>query len=424
MKGSIKKKLICFAAILAYSAGALFTPTLADGTDSFLNLDVLLEQRQETAEKTEQVTPPKQTAAEDFTDISENDWFYPYLEYLVSQNLIKGVTQTEFVPDGNFSYAECSTVITRYLGLEEEAARYKTKLEKDYGIKSTIWYSGYFQVMKSLGLFSGYGLFETDGEWICSIDTSLSNSPITRYRFAESISQSFELDSSLEARNIYAEIGGDGREFIAGGGYNESILSEYGNYIADLEEIPEESRTDVLKAYYNGIFMGDENALFHPQNNLTRAEMAKVLATICNFSLRDRLISDGYARALSEDDVFTDKSGAEYLSFDAWRKVLEEQALNVTSDGETVEFCDGYRAPMGYAIDTYLYGTGENGSYHKLCESTLDSYSDGEFSAQINCGKVIMVLRNLNENGRVDGALSISIQDGEILEAMPTIREM
>ncbi len=420
MTGKHKKRLVCFLALLAYSAGALFTPILADSTSGF---DALLEHRENHSfAPSEQVE--KQTSLQDFTDIKQNDWFYPYLDYLVENGLIKGVTETEFQPNGNFSYAECSTVITRYLGLEKEAAEYKKHLEKEYGIKPTIWYSGYFQVMQKLGLFEGYGLFETDGKWICSIDTSLSNEPISRYRFAESISRSFELDSSLEARNIYSEIGGDGREFIAGGAYNESILSQYEEYISDFDEIPEDSRIDVLKAYYNGIFMGDEQGLFNPLNNLTRAEMAKVLATVCNYSLRERLIVDGYAPNIQKDSLFTDSLGNVSLCFDAWKEILEQEVEFVSGHDGIIEYCNGFSAPMGYAVDVYLYTRIQSGIYGISAQSTLNDFSDGEISAKTDDGRILMVLRNLVENGRTEGVIDISITDGQIEKISPMIREM
>ncbi len=422
MTGKLKKRLVCIIAFLAYTAGLLLTPIMAD-TSSANGFDALLEQR-ETSTAGIAKQESEKTIIENFTDIKQNDWFYPYLDYLVKESLIKGVTDTEFRPSGNFSYAECSTVITRYLGLEKEAAQYKKYLEKEYGIKNTIWYSGYFQVMKKLGIFEGYGLFETDGEWICSIDSEKANSPISRYNFAESISKSFELDSSLKAKNVYSETGGSGREFILGGGYKQSVLLQYEEYISDFEEIPEESREYILKAYYNGIFMGDKDRLFHPLDNLTRAEMAKVLATICDSTMRYRLIDDGYAETISESHLFYDRDGTFYLTRNKAEEILkrETEALSVSKDG--VLYKQSCESPMGYAIDTYLYRKEAENKYSLLSESSLRSFSNGEIASDITDGRVLMVLRNTNEYNRPEGVLSITFSDGSISEISTMTREM
>ena len=58
----------------------------------------------------------------DFLDVKKSDWFYSYLERLVNDGVINGKSKTEFNPTGDFSFAECSTVITRYLGLEKYAS--------------------------------------------------------------------------------------------------------------------------------------------------------------------------------------------------------------------------------------------------------------------------------------------------------------
>jgi hypothetical protein len=102
-------------------------------------------------------------------------------------------------------------------------------------------------------------------------------------------------------------------------------------FIADFDEIPQNSREKVLKAYYNGIFNGDAEGRFNPNNNLTRAEMAKVLATIKDFSLRTRLITEGYGEAVEKNMLHTDFDGVKTVKFGTWKKLLEEQAKNVTA---------------------------------------------------------------------------------------------
>ena len=169
-----------------------------------------------------------------FIDVTKDDWFYSYLEYLVDSGLINGKTESTFEPYSTFSYAECSAVIVRYLGLEDEASKRMKEISARDASLSNQWYLGYFEVLANLGIFSDYDLFEFKNGKILSVDVTLANSPVVRYRFAESISKSFELNSDIKAKNVYSELGGSGREFIVGGGYKEEILEEYKDIIDGL----------------------------------------------------------------------------------------------------------------------------------------------------------------------------------------------
>lgn len=405
--------------VLCYASGQMVFPIFAESNIDDTLFDELLAEREELSAEETNAPEKIKVSIDDFADVRENDWFYPYLEYLVSNGLINGKTPTAFEPQSTFSYAECSAVIVRYLGLEDEAAeRMKRIADEDPSMKG-VWYAGYFEVMSELGLFEDYGLFECKDGHLVSVDNIKANSPVVRYRFAESISRSFELDSSLKARNVYPEIGGSGREFIVGGGYNESILDRYENLINDFDDIPADSRRDVLKAYYNGIFNGDITGNFYPNNNLTRAEMAKVLATVCDYSLRTRLIEDGYADAVHEEFLHTDAFGVKTLRYSSSTTVLLREIENLSISNGAIEYVSSNNAPFGYAIDVYLY---ESGSLTAQC--TLHEYNDGGFRYKTDNAKVLMVLRNVAQNARVEGTLEVEVIDGDFLEARPKIRTM
>ena len=415
----IRKKLAAVLLVLCYACGQTVIPIYADSSMENTLLDELLAEREKLSENEPAVPEVKKTSIDDFNDVKTADWFYPYLEYLVTRGMINGKTPSSFEPQSTFSYAECSAVIVRYLGLEDEADKRMKQIVKRDASMQNIWYAGYFEVMAELGLFVDYGLFECKNNKLVSVETEMANMPVARYRFAESISKSFELESLLKARNVYPEIGGSGREFIAGGGYNENVLDRYEGLINDFDDIPSESRRDVLKAYYNGIFNGDITGNFYPHNNLTRAEMAKVLATVCDYSLRTRLIEDGYAEALSEEFIHTDAFGVKTLRFSSATTVLLRETENLSIVGGKVEFVSSNNAPFGYAIDTYLY---ENGKLSAQC--TLHDYNDGGFTYKTDNAKVLMVLRNVSENARVEGSIEVEIVDGEFLETKPKIRTM
>lgn len=419
----IKRHLLSLILVLAYAVGTLFSPISANNNASFI--DELLGERENAHKNTAQSTEnavKRKVKISDFADVKENDWFYPYLEYLVEKGMINGKTETTFEPNSTFSYAECSAVIVRYLGLEKEAARRQKEIVSKFPEMKNQWYVGYFDVLSSLGLFADYGLFETDGKSIVSVDKAAANSPVVRYRFAESISQSFELDSVLKAKNVFSEMGGSGREFISGGAYKKDALEMYKTYIADFEQIPEPSRENVLKAYYNGIFNGDTSGNFYPNNNLTRAEMAKVLATVSDYSLRVRLIDDKYALPVDESMLHTDAFGEKTVSFETWKELLAGEAKNVDIINGYVRYVSGTNAPDGYAIDVYLY-TKNGNQYEKSTECSLRNGKTG-FTYYTANARVLVVLRNVKEGARPEGVVQVTVSSGAVTDVKPLVREM
>lgn len=226
-------------------------------------------------------------AVKAFADVAADSWYYPYVSRLTETGVIKGITETSFAPNGTFTVAEAAAVITRYLGLDEQAENRKNAMEVLGVAGADKWYAGYVQLLYEAGVIdvTAYGC-SVMGRHI-SIDTpELLEKPVKRYEFAAFVTRSFELDGT-EIRSTVGE--GLGHEFIYSGTYDESMLEKYIPYIADYEAIPASYNYYVLKAYYNGIFNGDDAGNFNPTNNLTRAEMAKVTAVIIDNSLRTRI---------------------------------------------------------------------------------------------------------------------------------------
>lgn len=126
------------------------------------------------------------TSVTDFTDVKENDWYYPYLETLVSEKIINGKSKTIFDPNGSFSFAECSAVITRYLGLDYEAKLRKEKIDSSIG-KTSEWFSGYMQIMYELNIFDeSSNLFTLQNSFVVA-DKEKCAKPMKRHELALSL---------------------------------------------------------------------------------------------------------------------------------------------------------------------------------------------------------------------------------------------
>ncbi len=314
------------------------------------------------------------TAAEPFTDVGDDAWYYPYIAYLSENGIVKGMTETEFVPQGTFTVAEAAAVITRYLGLEEQAAVRKNAMEILDVAGADKWYAGYIQLMYEAGIMdvTQYGC-SVMGRHISIDDPAKLQTPVKRYEFAAFVTRSFELDGT----EIRASVGeGLGHEFIYDGAYDESLLEAYIPYIADYASVPSEYSYYVLKSYYNGIFNGDDLGNFNPLKNLTRAEMAKVTAVIVNPTLRERIevtpadakvpVGDGAEAPLPEECFYTDVSGNSTLlpAYTDYWLLLEAGGVKTFYDEKgipTVSYTCQTPVSGGYDYRIYHFRRGIDG---------------------------------------------------------------
>ena len=122
MNYTTKKRILCLIMVFAYCFGAVILPTNADSykndfSDESASFTDLLSQRDSQSTTGLQIQTvsalPGASHISEFTDVTQFDWYYSHLDLLVNNGIIKGKTPTTFEPDSTFSYAECSTVITR-----------------------------------------------------------------------------------------------------------------------------------------------------------------------------------------------------------------------------------------------------------------------------------------------------------------------
>lgn len=397
-----KKRIISLFWVLCYVLGSMLSPSAVS------------ENNKETVSVFQGAS-----SVSDFLDVKKDDWYYQYLEVLVSNKIINGKSKTIFDPDGSFSFAECSAVITRYLGLENEADLRKAELEKSIG-KTPEWFCGYMQIMYELNIFDeSSGLF-TLSDSLVNVNNENCSRPMKRHELACAISKSFELDGkNLRSKNLCPEISGLGHDFIVGGRYDNSYLNKYSDLINDFDTVPETSRQYVLKAYYNGIFNGDLLGNFKPNDNIKRCEIAKILAVIRDFGLRKFLIDD-YCPSASEDKLFTDGAGRKTLQYQYAGEILQSCVSRFDFNGKILSYIQPSTVPCGYAVDIYIYSLEDT----KLCKlqtqytlSDVEVYNDG-FSYEVSEGetlRAVLVLRNLMSEASVEFSLSATINDDGIV---------
>ncbi len=370
----------------------------------------------ELIEKPEIAEKPELSASK-FEDIDAEAWYFPYVDMLVKNGIINGISETEYSPTGTFNAAECAAVITRYLGLEEHARQRQAQLAKAGTIGSENWYSGYVQTLFDTGIVEEgqFGITCEDGLAQMNSPEEFSR-PLKRYEFAVLISRSFEISTDIvSAKSFYPEINDNGNSFIVGGKYDGTV-EYYAGDIADYWYIVEEAQWDVLKAYYNGIFNGDEVGNFNPGAELTRAEMSKVVAVISDPSMRVRK----EYRTLPAELTFFDES----FVTDGWgEKTLDRDvakiALIKVAEGISAEKNDGKLRvsfapcayPEGYFAQAIFYDKA-SGTYDPVGKTELSDTEPVSFDAKEP--SVLIVLRN-SLDAKVEGALRVYVTaDGSL----------
>jgi len=128
-----------------------------------------------------------------FVDVRENDWFYNYVEYVFTNDLMQGVSATEFAPNAPTTRAMAVTILWRLAG--EPTANTQNGF---YDVAAGTWYANAVQWAAENGIVLGIGedLFaprvEITREQMAAILWRYSNSPnadnILSFSDTESIS--------------------------------------------------------------------------------------------------------------------------------------------------------------------------------------------------------------------------------------------
>lgn len=153
-----------------------------------------------------------------FTDVAEGQWYYSFVDEMFRKGIINGMTPTTFVPDGTLTYGQALKLITLGIGQSEKAAT------------DSHWASGYKKYAADNGWLSG--------------DVKL-DAPITRVSFCQ----------------------------IAAAAKGLTELPE-SNPFTDTDDL------SVLALVKAGVINGMSETSFAPNNQLTRAQIAKIISLL------------------------------------------------------------------------------------------------------------------------------------------------
>lgn len=169
-----------------------------------------------------------------FTDVKENDWFYDSVKYAYENDLMKGISNTEFAPDSDVTRAMFVTVIYR---MENEPQTGKCAFTD---VESGSYYENAVAWTNENGIVSGI-----------SEDCFAPNEPITREQMAAIIYR-----------------------YAAFKGYD--ITTSSSTSYTDNDNISDYAKNAVIWAAEKFVMTGNTDGSFAPKANTTRAQVASV----------------------------------------------------------------------------------------------------------------------------------------------------
>ena len=174
-------------------------------------------------------------AAARFADVPLSHWAYPYVEELAQTGVVSGVDDKHFKPDGN---------VTREQFAKMLMGGYTLSGEYSYSdVDPNAWYAPYVGAASRLGVINGY----EDG-------TFGVGKLITRQEMAAMV---YRLCTNLNFNEFPQSIAFTDQDAIAGW-----------------------AREAVNAMQRAGILSGDTDGAFHPEDNATRAQAAKVICVM------------------------------------------------------------------------------------------------------------------------------------------------
>jgi len=169
-----------------------------------------------------------------FTDVKENDWFYASVKYAYENDLMKGISNTEFAPDSEVTRAMFVTVIYR---MENEPQTGKCAFTD---VESGSYYENAVAWANENGIVSGI-----------SEEFFAPNEPITREQMATIIYR-------------YAAF----KEY--------DITTSSNTSYTDNDDISDYAKDAVIWSAEKSVMTGNTDGSFAPKANTTRAQVASV----------------------------------------------------------------------------------------------------------------------------------------------------
>lgn len=175
-----------------------------------------------------------------FQDVSENAWYYSYVESAYHEGIMVGTSKTTFAPDDITTREQFVTALMNLASVTPPHVDESTFAD----VKGGAWYAGYVEWARQAGVISG----------VDSKNFGVGQ-PVTREQMAVMLSNFSH--SSMGTSLLEAE--------------------QPAPAFKDSDQIADWAKEAVEEMRMCGIVDGDENNCFQPERMMTRAECATVL---------------------------------------------------------------------------------------------------------------------------------------------------
>lgn len=240
---------------------------------------------------------------EKFNDVTEDAWYENYLSHLVQLGIINGVSADQFAPNDYVTRAQFATMLA--YAYNADLTQYKAATSfRDVSVSA--WYAPQVEWAYQKGLIKGRG----DGLFCPESYITREEAAVLVNRYAESE------DSRIFEDNQY-ELNDDAKEYLTDNEINalEAMLAD--PVYADEEDISSWADDEVDAMSVAGIFCGDKNHNFNPQDSLKRSECVKIISAYIINDTKPTFYFPGgsyieyLGTADAEDVTYTDEELAE-----------------------------------------------------------------------------------------------------------------
>lgn len=191
-----------------------------------------------------------------FTDVPDDVWYTPAVNFAETAGLMNGVGNNMFAPNTSMTRAMVATVLYRVAG-EPDVTGLTTPFTD---VKAGTWYTD--------AVIWAYNAGVTNGK---TNTTFVPDDPITREQMAAMLVRYFDVDVTLTDAEKAA------------------TRTELAKLYSDSAKISDYALFSVLVCNEAGLMKGDAGGTFRPSDEMTRAECAQVLMNIYDIAIEGAL---------------------------------------------------------------------------------------------------------------------------------------
>lgn len=199
-----------------------------------------------------------------FKDVPKGAWYEEAVNFVKYADLMNGVSDDRFDPNGKVTRAMVVTVLYRLAG--KPGVSGKTNPFVDVSNDGGNWYRD--------AVIWAYSAKVTDG---MDANRFAPNVSITREQMASMLIRFFSAsDSSSEMKKALDMMEGDAAKKL--------VDKELNNIYKDAGSISDYARTNVYICYLTEVMTGDDRGMFCPKDPLTRAQCAQIFLNLYKIS--------------------------------------------------------------------------------------------------------------------------------------------